>query len=373
MNRHFLWFPINTERTLCNALLTPIDTLFRLDRLTMTNALTRLLQERDWLLLDCATGTNLFAAGLMSGDAPELWNVDHPEKIVALHQGFIEAGSDVILTNSFGGTRCRLKLHEAQGRVRELNIAAARIARECADAAGRTVIVAGSVGPTGEIMEPVGPLSHDDAVSAFEEQIAAVIEGGADIIWAETISSVEEFRAVAEAAASQGAPFCSTLSFDTAGRTMMGVTSEAYATLAASLGSPPLAIGANCGTGAPDLLRTVLGISGAAPEMVVIAKANAGIPKYADGHIHYDGTPELMADYACLARDSGARLIGGCCGSMPEHIRAMRSALETRPRGPRPGLDEIRSAIGDFSSIGDGTGADADTGARRTRRSRQRS
>jgi len=234
------------------------------------------------------------------------------------------------------------------------------------------VIVAGSVGPTGEIMEPIGPLAHADAVAAFEEQIAALIEGGADVIWAETISSVEEFRAVAEAAANRGAPFCSTLSFDTAGRTMMGVTSEAYAKLAASLDNPPLAIGANCGTGAPDLLRTILGISATAPGMIVIAKANAGIPKYADGHIHYDGTPALMADYACLARDAGARLIGGCCGSMPEHIRAMRSALEDRPRGPRPDLDEIRSRIGDFTSAHDGTGEDADTGARRTRRGRQR-
>jgi 5-methyltetrahydrofolate--homocysteine methyltransferase len=339
----------------------------------MTNTLTRLLQERDWLLLDGATGTNLFAAGLMSGDAPELWNVDQPDKIRTLHRGFIEAGSDVILTNSFGGSRYRLKLHDAQGRVRELNMAAARLARECADTGGRPVIVAGSVGPTGEILEPVGALSHTDAVDAFEEQIAALMEGGADVIWAETISSAEEFHAVSEAAANQGAPFCSTLSFDTAGRTMMGVTSEAYAALAATLAHPPLAIGANCGTGAPDLLRTVLGITGTAPGTVAIAKANAGIPKYVDGHIHYDGTPELMADYACLARDAGARLIGGCCGSMPEHMRAMRAALESRPRGPRPSLDEIRTRIGDFTSASDGTGEAADeTATRRGRRGRRR-
>ncbi len=154
----------------------------------MTNALTRLLQERDWLLLDGATGTNLFNAGLMSGEAPELWNVDAPDKIRALHRGFVEAGSDVILTNSFGGSRYRLKLHQAQGRVRELNMAAARLARDCADAAGRPVIVAGSVGPTGELLEPVGPLTHADAAAAFEEQIAALMEGGADVIWAETMS-----------------------------------------------------------------------------------------------------------------------------------------------------------------------------------------
>jgi len=337
----------------------------------MTNALSRLLQERDWLLLDGATGTNLFAAGLISGEAPELWNVDAPDKIRALHRGFVEAGSDLILTNSFGGSRCRLKLHQAQGRVRELNLAAARLARECADSARRPVIVAGSVGPTGELLEPVGPLTHADAVAAFEEQIAALMEGGADVVWAETMSSVEEFGAVAEAAANQGAPFCATLSFDTAGRTMMGMTSEAFAALAAALPNPPLAIGANCGTGASDLLRTVLGIAGAAPEAVVIAKANAGIPKYLDGHIHYDGTPELMADYARLARDAGARLIGGCCGSMPAHIRAMRAALEGHARGPRPSLDEISARVGDFTSADDGTGAAAGE-SRRARRGRRR-
>ncbi len=337
----------------------------------MTNALTDLLQDRDWLLLDGATGTNLFAAGLMSGDAPELWNVDRPDKIRALHQGFIDAGSDVVLTNSFGGTHYRLKLHQAEGRVRELNMAAASLARECADAAGRPVIVAGSVGPTGEILEPVGTLSHGDAVAAFEEQIAALIEGGADVIWVETISSVEEFRAVAEAAANQGAPFCATLSFDTAGRTMMGVTSEAYAALAASLECPPLAIGANCGTGASDLLRTVMGITRANFDAIVVAKANAGIPKYVDGHIHYDGTPELMADYARLARDAGARLIGGCCGSMPEHIRAMRAALEHHTPGPRPSLDEICARLGEFSSKHDGTG-DTSGAPRRARQNRRR-
>jgi len=336
----------------------------------MTNPLTELLDDHDWLLLDGATGTTLFAAGLMSGEAPELWNVDATDKIRALHRGFIEAGSDVILTNSFGGSGYRLMLHEAQGRVRELNRAAAEIARDCADAAGRTVVVAGSVGPTGEILEPVGALSHADAVAAFEEQINALVEGGADVIWAETISSAEEFQAIAEAAANLGAPFCATLSFDTAGRTMMGVTGEGYAALAAGLDTPPLAIGANCGTGAADLLRTVLGISGAAPETVVIAKANAGIPKYVGGHIHYDGTPELMADYACLARDAGARLIGGCCGSTAAHIAAMRTALEERPRGPRPGLEEIRLRIGEFSSADDGTGEATEAGAGASSRAR---
>lgn len=339
----------------------------------MTNALSRLLREREWLLLDGATGTNLFAAGLESGQAPELWNVDHPDRIRSLHRGFIEAGSDLVLTNSFGGSRYRLKLHNADMRVHELNVAAARLARGCAEEFDRPVIVAGSVGPTGEILEPVGSLSHADAVAAFEEQIGALIEGGADVIWAETMSSEEEFRAVTEAAANLDAPLCATLSFDTAGRTMMGVTSEAYAGIAAAQATPPIAIGANCGTGAPDLLRTVMGITRAAPEAVVIAKANAGIPKYSDGHIHYDGTPELMAEYARLALDAGARLIGGCCGTMPEHVRAMRAALEAHVPGPRPSLDDIRIRVGEFTSANDGTGA-AVSGPeeRRGRRGRRR-
>lgn len=337
----------------------------------MTDPLSDLLQTRDWLLIDGATGTNLFDAGLEAGEAPELWNEQKPAKITALHQGFIDAGSDIILTNSFGGSRYRLKLHQAEGRAHALNRIAAEIAREAADRAGRKVIVAGSVGPTGEILQPVGALSHADAVEAFEEQIAGLLEGGADVIWAETISSEEEIRAIAEAAATLEAPLCATLSFDTAGRTMMGVTSAAYAGMAPSFPVPPIAIGANCGTGASDLLRTVLGISEADPAVTVIAKANAGIPKYVDGHIHYDGTPKLMADYAILARDSGARLIGGCCGTKPEHLVAMRAALEAHRPGARPELDDIVSRLGPFTSASDGTGDDAQT-ERRTRRGRRR-
>ncbi|MEO1472308.1 MAG: betaine--homocysteine S-methyltransferase, partial [Pseudomonadota bacterium] len=266
----------------------------------MADALTTLLETRDWLLLDGATGTNLFNMGLAAGEAPELWNLDQPDKIRALHRGFVEAGSDVILTNSFGGSAYRLKLHDAQDRVGPLNEAAGLLAREIADGAGRPVIVAGSVGPTGEILEPVGSLARADAVTAFREQIRGLLAGGVDVIWAETISAAEELEAVAEAAAAEGAPFCATLSFDTAGRTMMGITSEGYAQIAPGLPATPVAIGANCGVGASDLLRTVLGITAVAPQAVVIAKGNAGIPKYVDGHIHYDGTPALMADYAVL-------------------------------------------------------------------------
>ncbi|MEM7525168.1 MAG: betaine--homocysteine S-methyltransferase [Pseudomonadota bacterium] len=337
----------------------------------MSNPLSKLLEIRPWLMADGATGTNLFAMGLEAGEAPELWNTDAPEKIRALYQGFIDAGSDLILTNSFGGTRARLKLHNAQDRAEELNRVAAEIARDCADKAGRPVIVAGSMGPTGELLVPVGPLTHADAVAMFEEQGRGLLAGGADVLWAETISSEEEMRAVSEAAANLDAPFCGTMSFDTAGRTMMGVTSAGYAGIAASLPATPIGFGANCGTGASDLLRTVLGFSEAAPDAILIAKANAGIPFYEDGKIHYTGTPELMADYALLARDAGARIIGGCCGSKPEHIKAMRAALETTPPGGRrPSLDEIVEKLGAFTSADDGaSGAAAPKRERRRRRS----
>ncbi len=336
----------------------------------MSDLLSRLLVSRDWLMADGATGTNLFNMGLTAGEAPELWNVDKPENIRSLYRGAVEAGSDIFLTNTFGGNASRMKLHNAQGRVRELNRIGAALGREIADAAGRDVVVAGSMGPTGEIMAPMGSLTHEIAVEMFHEQAEGLKEGGADVLWVETISAAEEFRAAAEACARAGMPWCGTMSFDTAGRTMMGLTSAQMVALVDKLAHPPLAFGANCGVGAADLMRTVLGFVAAGPERPIIAKGNAGIPKYHDGHIHYDGTPELMAEYAVLARDAGATIIGGCCGTMPEHLKAMRAALETRPRGPRPTLDEIAAKLGGFSSASDGTGEEA--GAGRERRGRRR-
>lgn len=321
----------------------------------MTNALTRLLETRDWLLADGATGTNLFNMGLMSGDAPELWNTDQPEKIKKLYQIAVDAGSDMFLTNSFGGNASRLKLHNAENRVRELNRVAAELGREVADASGRSVVVAGSVGPTGDIMEPVGSLSHADAVEMFHEQAEGLKEGGADVLWLETISAPEEFRAAAEGFALADMPWCGTMSFDTAGRTMMGVTSTDLAKLVEELPNAPIAFGANCGVGASDMLRTILGFSAQGTERPIIAKGNAGIPRYDDGKIIYDGVPSLMADYAVMARDAGATIIGGCCGTMGEHLRAMREALETRERSERPTLELISEKIGGFSSDKDGT------------------
>lgn len=336
----------------------------------MTNALSKLLSTNDWLLADGATGTTLFNMGLQSGDAPELWNTDEPGKITALYQGAVDAGSDLFLTNTFGGNASRLKLHGAQKRVRELNRVAAELGRNVADKTNRPIVVAGSVGPTGEIMEPIGALSHAEAVEMFHEQADALKEGGADVLWVETISAPEEFKAAAEAFALADMPWCGTMSFDTAGRTMMGVTSADLVTLVDSLPNKPLGFGANCGVGASDLLRTVLGFAAQGTETPIISKGNAGIPKYVDGHIHYDGTPELMAEYAVLARDCGARIIGGCCGTTAEHLRHMRTALEERPTSERPSLDAITSALGAFSSASDGTDDDAPA-PRRSRRGRR--
>jgi 5-methyltetrahydrofolate--homocysteine methyltransferase len=334
----------------------------------LNNALSKLLETRDWLMADGATGTNLFNMGLSSGEPPEMWNVEHPDNIRKLYAAAVDAGSDIFLTNTFGGNASRLKLHGAQGRVGELNRIAAELGREIADASGRVVVVAGSVGPTGDIFEPMGTMTHAVAVEMFHEQAEALKAGGADVLWIETISAPEEFKAAAEAAALAGMPWCGTMSFDTAGRTMMGVTSAQMAALVETLPNPPIAFGANCGVGASDLMRTVLGFQATGSARPVIAKGNAGIPKYKDGAIHYDGTPELMGDYAVLARDAGARIIGGCCGTMPEHLRAMRHALETRPKGEVPSAEEIAAQLGSYSSVSDGT--DGDGPQRRERRRR---
>lgn len=337
----------------------------------MSDPLSRMLQNRDWLLADGATGTTLFNMGLQSGDAPELWNVDQPDRVTRLYKGAVDAGSDLFLTNSFGGTAARLKLHNAQNRVYELNKAAAEIGRAVADAASHPVIVAGSMGPTGEIMAPIGPLTHARAVEMFHEQAEGLKAGGADVLWVETISAPEELKAAAEAAQLANMPWCGTLSFDTAGRTMMGLTSAALSVMIERMAYKPIAYGANCGVGASDLLRTALGFRASGNTRPIIAKGNAGIPKYVDGHIHYDGTPELMARYAVLARDCGATIIGGCCGTTPDHLRHMRDALENTPRGDAPSLEDITQALGGFSSPVDGTEATPD-GPTRQRRGRRR-
>jgi len=327
------------------------------------NRFTRLLATRPWLLADGATGSNLFDVGLMSGDAPELWNFEYPERIANLHRSFVEAGADIILTNSFGGTRYRLKLHKAEDQVAEVNLAAARIARAVADASGRDVAVAGSMGPTGEIMEPIGPLTFEQAKAAFAEQAKSLAEGGADVLWIETMSSTEEVRAAVAGAATAGLPIVCTLSFDTNGRTMMGISPSDFAALEKTLVPRLAACGTNCGVGASEVVACIHNLAEAAgPDVVLVAKGNCGIPQYVDGSIVYNGTPEIMAVYARMALDAGARIIGGCCGTSAKHLRAMRDALDAHVPAPSPELAAIVDQLGEVS-----TGARAQWGGEQSR------
>ena len=302
----------------------------------MSNPLADIIASKGWCVADGATGTNLFARGLETGYPPELWSVERPDDILWLHSSFLDAGSDLILTNSFGGTSFRLKLHHVQDRVSELNIAAARLARHSADThlvkTGRQIVVAGSMGPTGELFEPLGPLTHSDAVQGFTEQAKALAEGGVDVLWIETMSSNEEVAAAIEAARSTGLPVCCTMTFDTASRSMMGVMPADFAGFAVAHGAD--FVGANCGIGPAELMHSVQCILPAAGSKPVVAKGNCGIPAYVDGAIHYHGTPELMAEYALFARDAGAQIIGGCCGTSPAHVAAMVTALDGTARRP---------------------------------------
>jgi len=263
-----------------------------------------------------------------------------------------------------------LKLHNAQDRVAELNEAAAKLARQAADAhtksTGRLVVVAGSIGPTGELFEPLGALTHSSAVAAFREQASALAKGGVDVLWIETMSSNEEVAAAIEAAKTTGLPICSTMTFDTASRSMMGVTPADFASFAAAQGAD--FIGANCGIGPAELLHSVQGILTKANDIPVVAKGNCGIPAYVDGAIHYHGTPELMAEYALFARDAGAKIIGGCCGTSPAHVAAMVAALNgtaKRPFDPAAMTAALGTAWDGVDTSG---GGNAPRGGRRGRR-----
>jgi methionine synthase I (cobalamin-dependent) len=342
----------------------------------MTNRFLRLLAEKPFLMADGATGTNLFQVGLQAGEAPELWNFEHPERIEALHEGFVKAGADIILTNSFGGTKYRLKLHGAQDRVGEINSRAAEIARRVADRSGREIVVAGSIGPTGELLEPLGSLTEADAIAAFREQALALKAGGVDVLWIETMSAKEEVAAAVKGAAAAGLPIVTTMSFDTNGRTMMGLSPADFVEFVHTLEPRPVAYGANCGVGASDLTATILQLSAAARERgwnddIIIAKGNAGIPFFEGGKIKYNGTPDLMADYSRLARDSGARIVGGCCGTSAEHLAHMRGALNSYTPGDKPSVETIVARLGPVTAGATAQLAGEDP-AQATRRARRR-
>ena len=291
------------------------------------SVLEEYLAERGVLLIDGAMGTELFARGLASGGAPELWNVEHPDRVQAVHGDYIAAGSDIVLTNSFGGTGFRLKLHRLDDRVVELNKAAAAVARAAADAADRRVLVAGSMGPTGELLEPMGTMTPDTCAAAFAEQAEGLAAGGADVLWIETMSHLDEVKsAISGARSVSDLPICATLSFDTAGRTMMGVSGEAAVRQLAECGVA--AVGANCGNNLADTEAALAEMRRADADVLLISKANAGMPEWHGTELHYSGSPEVMAAHAHRQREAGVQVIGACCGSSPEHLAMMRQVLD---------------------------------------------
>lgn len=292
----------------------------------MTQDVASWIKDQPWVMLDGAMGSLLIEAGIPQGTASELWNADMPDKIAAIYQAYIDAGAQIFLTNSFGGSKFRLEKHDLGGRVAELNRAAAEIAREVAGKADHIVFVAGSMGPTGELMEPYGPLTPEQARDGFAEQAQALAEGGVDLLWVETMSDLDEAKAALEGIRSVvDLPFTVTMTFESRGRTMMGVTPEAA--LEALLPYGPIAIGGNCGNGPDEIEGVIEHMAAVRPPVPLIAKSNAGMPRLDGDQVVYDATPEVMAEHAVRVREMGARLIGGCCGNTPAHVSAMYAAL----------------------------------------------
>lgn len=275
------------------------------------------------LIADGATGTMLMAAGLPAGAAPEIWNIEAPVQIMALHQTYLEAGSQIILSNSFGGSPIKLAKYGLAERAVELNHAAASLARQ---AAGDRAYVAGDIGPTGELMEPLGELTPDTAFEAFKLQAEALVEGGVDALWIETMSDLEEARAAVLAAkqVTHLPVFCS-LSFGTKSRTMMGVSAGRAAAELWPLGLA--AVGANCGEGLDMIPEVLRQMREAAPDAVLIAKPNAGLPRIVGKETVYDVGPDDFARQMQGFVELGARVVGSCCGSNPEYIGALTAAL----------------------------------------------
>jgi 5-methyltetrahydrofolate--homocysteine methyltransferase len=319
----------------------------------LSDPITTLLEQRDVLLLDGAMGTNLFELGLANGAPGELWNVDRPADVRQVYQSFVDAGSDIILTNSFGANVYRFTLHKLQSRVRELNAAAAALAREVADKAGRPVIVAGSMGPTGDVLAPLGTRTEAEAEAAFHEQAEALRAGGADVAWIETMFADNELDAAIRGASRAGLPVVATMTFDTGGRTMMGIRPSEAIRRSKSFSTPLIAFGANCGVGPAQMLDSVLGLAqGASAGDIIVAKSNCGLPVMGDDmKVRYNGTPDVMATYARLARDAGARIIGGCCGTTARHVRAMADALAGTTKASPPSYEDIERELGPIRKI----------------------
>jgi 5-methyltetrahydrofolate--homocysteine methyltransferase len=296
----------------------------------MTGSLREALNAGRPVLLDGGMGTSLYAAGIEPGIAPDEWNLTHPDVIRGIHRAYIEAGSQVILTNTFGGSRHRLRFSDLGDRVADVNRIGAQLARAEADAADHKVLVAGSMGPTGELMEPYGALTPPKAKEAFAEQAAALVEGGVDLLWIETMSDLDEVQAAVEGARSVcDLEVAATMSFEMKEHTMMGVSPAQAIERLRHLDL--VAIGANCGTGSPNAEQAIEAMRAADPTTALIAKPNAGLPQESNGEIIYSEDPSEMARHARLLHGLGAGLIGGCCGSTPAHLKAIATALGIPP------------------------------------------
>lgn len=291
------------------------------------NCIELALADRRPLLVDGAMGTELFALGLDAGAPPELWNVDEVDRLVSVHERYIAAGSDIILTNTFGGNGFRLMLHELQDRVVELNAAGARAARRAADAVDRKVLVAGSMGPTGELLVPMGSMTTSTCADAYADQAQGLTEGGADLLWIETMSDLAEVEAAIEGARTTSPlPIVACLSFDTAGRSMMGVTARQAVEHLEKLGVA--AVGANCGNNLADTEAALAEMLTVDTDLPLVCKANAGIPEWKGDALSYSGSPDVMAAHTHRLQQAGVSLIGACCGSGPDHLALMRGVLD---------------------------------------------
>jgi 5-methyltetrahydrofolate--homocysteine methyltransferase len=287
-----------------------------------------LLASNRPILADGAMGTMLMSNGLEFGDPPELWNLEHPEIIRRVQRGYVDAGSQVLLTNTFGGNRLRLELHGREDRVDQLNRTAAVLARVEANAADHPVLVAGDIGPSGQIMAAIGgSLTPEIARDVFAEQARGLAAAGVDVMWVETMSDVSEAVAAIQGAkdAAPDVPVIATMSFDTRGHTMMGVSPERAAE--ALLGAGAAAVGGNCGNGPEEIIPVIEKMRAAFPDAVLVAKGNVGQPTLVGMAVAYETTPEMMAGFARRFADAGANVIGACCGSTPPHLRAMAEAL----------------------------------------------
>jgi 5-methyltetrahydrofolate--homocysteine methyltransferase len=291
------------------------------------NRLRTLLGDDGPVLLDGGLGTLLQERGLDDGGSGELWNVEHPELVTAIHEAYAEAGARILTTNTFGGTAPRLAMHGLEQRVHELNRAGASLATDVARRYG--VLVAGDLGPTGELLAPLGEMSPAQAQGLFEEQLAGLRDGGIDLVLVETMSDLAEVQAAVEAArvVVPDIPMIATLSFDTNLRTMMGVRPEDAVSTLAAAGVD--AVGANCGRGPGEMEAIAEQLLGArAEDVLVVAQSNAGLPQLVGDRFVYDASPEDQAEHARVLGDLGVDLVGACCGSTPGHIAAMGRALD---------------------------------------------